>query len=283
MNHALLPSFLPVAVAPRAAMRLVPSAPCEIDAARTAQVRAMLAQILASAVFVRAGRMSRLLTFLVEQHLQAPARGIGEYAVGIEVFDRDPASYCTGDDPVVRVQVGRLRARLLDYYAGAGAAAPLRIDIPTGGYMPRIRPFLAAAAAPLAVRPPVPAGASLLAAPLVGLDEAGAAFARGFNEELAFRVYKTFGAATAPPGAGFRLEGSVRCNQGTARVALRLLGADGHIAWFEQYDRCAAASLDEQEALALLVCAALRPRADDEAAAPPPSLCYVKENVTVTA
>ncbi len=76
-------------------------------------------------------------------------------------------------------------------------------------------------------------------------------------------------------GAGYRLEGSVRCNQGTARVALRLLGADGRIAWFEQYDRCAAATLDEQEALALLVCAALRSRVGGAPASPSQLLCYV--------
>jgi hypothetical protein len=40
----------------------------------------------------------------------------------------------------VRVEAGRLRSRLLEYYSGEGQADPLLIEIPRGGYRAVIRP-----------------------------------------------------------------------------------------------------------------------------------------------
>lgn len=56
--------------------------------------------------------MSRLLAYLVERAITDCARDTSEYAIGIGVFDRDPLHYSPGEDPVVRVQVGRLRTKL---------------------------------------------------------------------------------------------------------------------------------------------------------------------------
>lgn len=43
-------------------------------------------------------------------------------------------------DAIVRVEARRLRAKLSDYYGGPGARDPIRIEIPTGSYVPLIRP-----------------------------------------------------------------------------------------------------------------------------------------------
>ncbi|MEC5218929.1 hypothetical protein RCH09_003904 [Actimicrobium sp. GrIS 1.19] len=103
-----------------------------------APVRAALAEILASAGFARAQRMQELLRFLVEKQMTGAVRETSEYAIGIEVFERDAATYSTCEDPIVRVQIGRLREKLRHYYATAGAQTTLRFAIPVGSYMPTI-------------------------------------------------------------------------------------------------------------------------------------------------
>jgi adenylate cyclase len=55
------------------------------------------------------------------------------YTVGIEVFGRPP-DFDAQADPLVRVEAGRLRRRLVEYYANEGAANPVRIDLPRGSY-----------------------------------------------------------------------------------------------------------------------------------------------------
>jgi len=57
--------------------------------------------------------------------------------VGVEVFERD-ASYDVRVDPIARVEMGRLRAKLLEYYATEGAGDEIIIEIPKGGYSPRL-------------------------------------------------------------------------------------------------------------------------------------------------
>ena len=58
--------------------------------------------------------------------------------IGIEVFGRSP-SYSTGDDSAVRVAASQLRKRLTLYFTGTGALDPVRIEVPTGTYVPRFR------------------------------------------------------------------------------------------------------------------------------------------------
>ena len=40
------------------------------------------------------------------------------------------------EDPVVRIEAGRLRRVIERYYLVAGQRDPIRIDIPKGGYVP---------------------------------------------------------------------------------------------------------------------------------------------------
>ena len=101
-------------------------------------VRAELERILASKGFQSAGRLSRLLRYVTEKTLAGESEQLKEYAVGVEVFDRD-ASYDPRVDAIVRVEAGRLRTRLDDYYAGDGAASGLRIGLPKGGYAAQFR------------------------------------------------------------------------------------------------------------------------------------------------
>lgn len=78
--------------------------------------------------------MSRLLRHVVEKTLAGEADQLKEYAVGMEVFDRDE-TYDPRLDSIVRVEAGRLRSRLEEYYNAEGAASPVRISLPRGGYV----------------------------------------------------------------------------------------------------------------------------------------------------
>ncbi len=100
-----------------------------------AEVTAALDRVLASQAFANAGRLSRLLRYVVETTLAGRADQIKEYSVGVEVFDR-PADYDPRIDSIVRVEARRLRARLAEYYAGEGKDDVLRFRLPKGGYAP---------------------------------------------------------------------------------------------------------------------------------------------------
>ncbi len=99
-----------------------------------ADITAELERILASKGFATAGRLSRLLRYVVEKTLAGDAGQLKEYAVGVEVFDRDD-KYDPRLDSIVRVEAGRLRSRLDEYYNGEGAASLIRISLPRGGYV----------------------------------------------------------------------------------------------------------------------------------------------------
>lgn len=98
------------------------------------QVRAQLERVLTSRGFTNAGRLSRLLRHVVERTLAGQADQLKEYSVGMEVFDRDD-KYDPRIDSIVRVEAGRLRGRLDEYYAGDGAGDAVRISLPRGAYV----------------------------------------------------------------------------------------------------------------------------------------------------
>jgi TolB-like protein len=99
-------------------------------------VRAELDRILAAKGFSNAGRLSKLLRYVVEKSLAGESGQLKEYAVGVAVFERD-SNYDPRLDSIVRVEAGRLRTRLDEYYSGEGAASPIRIHLPRGGYSAR--------------------------------------------------------------------------------------------------------------------------------------------------
>src|SRR5262247_2377111 len=101
--------------------------------------RRQLDKVLASPGFARNERMSRFLRFVVERHLEGRDQELKESLIAIEVFGRLPG-YDSKQDPIVRTEASRLRARLSEYYLGDGKDDPLIIEVPKGGYVPVIRP-----------------------------------------------------------------------------------------------------------------------------------------------
>ncbi|HUQ52565.1 MAG TPA: hypothetical protein VM692_10110, partial [Gammaproteobacteria bacterium] len=99
-----------------------------------AEVRAALERILRSTCFEHAGRASDFLRFVVNQTLAGDGERLKGYTIAVEVFGRPP-DFDAQSDPLVRVEALRLRQRLTEYYAGEGAADPVKLDLPRGGYV----------------------------------------------------------------------------------------------------------------------------------------------------
>ena len=97
------------------------------------EVRAELDRILASKGFSSAGRVSKLLRYCVDKTLAGETDQLKEYSVGVEVFERD-SNYDPRLDSIVRVEAGRLRSKLDEYYNGNGIGSDVRIVLPRGGY-----------------------------------------------------------------------------------------------------------------------------------------------------
>ena len=98
----------------------------------------LLGRVLSGSGFARNERMSRFLRFLVERHLEGRDNELKESLIAVEVFGRRP-DYDPKLDSIVRTEAARLRARLIDYYAGEGRSDLVVIDVPKGGYIPVFR------------------------------------------------------------------------------------------------------------------------------------------------
>jgi TolB-like protein len=98
-----------------------------------------LERVLSSASFARSDRVSKLLRFLVERHIEGRDDELKESVIGVEVFGRRP-DYDPKLDSTVRTEAVRLRARLNKYYSTEGSQNPFVIDLPKGGYVPACRP-----------------------------------------------------------------------------------------------------------------------------------------------
>ncbi|MGE8068177.1 hypothetical protein [Pseudomonas sp. NPDC089569] len=241
------------------------------DALDGDEMERVLAALLASPLFAKSRRMGSLLRFLVEHDLQSTPVPLTEHAIGIAVFRRDPAVYCTGDDPVVRVQVGRLRRKLAAHYAGLGRQDSVQLSIPPGCYRlayQRLRPRGAGN------HPPV-----LQIQPFVCITGDDDGFAQGLCEELSCRLFESFEQERSGAGhvllrvprsslkapevgraarLSFCLEGSVRVEPARVRASLRLVEvAQGRIRWSAQFDRNQPYGIATQEDLAESICRSL--------------------------
>ncbi|RTM03145.1 MAG: tetratricopeptide repeat protein [Hyphomicrobiales bacterium] len=98
-------------------------------------MRETLERLLASETFGRSERARRLLRYLVEREQAGEADRLKGVSIAMDVFGKD-GDFDASTDAVVRVQAGRLRELLEQYFANEGIAEPVRIAIPRGGYVP---------------------------------------------------------------------------------------------------------------------------------------------------
>jgi len=77
--------------------------------------------------------LCRLIRFLAEHALNSPSNHLKEYQIATEALGR-LADFDPHSDASVRVQVGRLRDKLTEYYGSDGARDPIVVEIPKGRY-----------------------------------------------------------------------------------------------------------------------------------------------------
>lgn len=108
-----------------------------LDASEIHAIRVQLKKIFESSMFQHSDRMRRFLDFAVEQSINGHSNEVKEYTVAREVFDK-PEDFDGRIDAIVRVEAGRLRMKLLEFYSTDGRKDPVLISFGTG-YVPEIR------------------------------------------------------------------------------------------------------------------------------------------------
>src|SRR5947207_15001368 len=83
----------------------------------------------------RAPALAKLLKYLCEKTFEGRVHEIKEFSIATEVYGRSD-NFGEKRDSVVRVEMSRLRKRLVSYYADEGMQQALRIVIPSGTYAP---------------------------------------------------------------------------------------------------------------------------------------------------
>jgi serine/threonine-protein kinase len=195
--------------------------------------------------------MTRFLRFTVEQALAGRGEELKEYRIGLEVFDKD-ASFDPRIDPIVRVEARRLRSKLKRYYETEGKDEPVRVEYPTGSYVPVSREPAAS-----------PGAGTEQTVAVVPFENRSASpedeyFSDGLTDELIHALTKVEGLRVVARVSAFTfkgkgvdvrefgqklgattvLEGSVRRSGNRLRVTAQLVNvADGCYLWSETYER----------------------------------------------
>ncbi len=241
------------------------------------EVLAELGRIEASRDFQDSARLVALLRFLVEETLLGNGAQLKEVVIGNALYEREPA-YDPRIDSTVRVEMRRLRRKLIDYFAGDGREDPVAITIPTGQYAaiftPRAAPPAAIAAEEPASAPLFEAGQGATAAvlPFLALsrDPAEQDLADRLTDEITFILSQWEGLRMAPRGAVLRyresastgrpaaaelgvdavLHGSLRRHGDILRVIAELSDGQGYVLWSDRFDTPDADQLQVLERIA---------------------------------
>ena len=240
-----------------------------------------LAKILESRVFEMSERMQRFLRFIVEMTLAGKQSEIGEYNLGLEVYDRT-AEFDPRLNSIVRVDAARLRSKLREYYETEGRDDVIRIEIPKGKYIPvltHVKPGRPSEqeSASVARR----SGKAVAIMPFLDLSPQGDQwqFGSGLQEELALSLSRIPELSVVSsisvvalkrrrldvPRIGMRLgldaiiEGSIRKWNKKFRIVVRLTDAStGYHLWSEAFERKAGDVLALQTEIATLFGKAVR-------------------------
>jgi TolB-like protein len=107
-----------------------------LDSSKIEQVRDHLKEVLQSHEFASSRRAQDFLTLLVNRALAGELDLLRERMIGAEFFHR-PVGYDTANDPVVRVKATEVRKKLALYYLERSGKPGVRIELPSGTYVPR--------------------------------------------------------------------------------------------------------------------------------------------------
>jgi hypothetical protein len=99
----------------------------------TREKQAQVGKILVSHTLHGSESLCKLLRYLAHHALENSGNSPKEYQIATEVFGR-PENFDPHQDSMVRVQVGRLRTKLGEYYSSEGTQDPIRVELPKGTY-----------------------------------------------------------------------------------------------------------------------------------------------------
>jgi adenylate cyclase len=224
-------------------------------------VRAQIERILGSSDFHASERNRRFLGYVTDETLAGREVGIKAYTIACNVFGRSE-DFDSGQDPIVRVEAGKLRKALERYYLTAGTTDAIRIEIPKGSYVPTFCPTALALEKPRS--PQIAQGVPTIAVlpfALLGDDPAQSHFATGLSAEIAAALshyqnvavtcrYAAIGIESHTNlsnvreelGARFVLEGIVRRSLDRVRITVQLTDLEKRRQlWGETYDRTLSA------------------------------------------
>jgi adenylate cyclase len=250
------------------------------------EIRVQVARILHSAEFRGSEKQKKFLSFVVHEALEGRASQIKAFTIALMVYGRTE-EFDPQVDPIVRVEAGRLRRALEQYYLKAGKSDPVRIEIPKGGYVPAFHtnhggPFSAKMVPSEWEDSEISTGQAIAVMPIINLsgDEEQEYFVDGLTEELTVELarYQDFQVIAAQStrrykgqradpikvgrdlGVRFLLTGGIRKDLKTIKATVSLLDTSKaeHI-WAESYksDLTAADLIAIQEDIAHRVVGAI--------------------------
>jgi hypothetical protein len=97
--------------------------------------REELHRVLESRHFANSPKKSKFLEFVAEQTFLGNGEKLNEYLIGVEVYERG-VDFNPQRDPIVRVQAHEIRRLLKKYYEEGASHGSIRMDLPSGHYVP---------------------------------------------------------------------------------------------------------------------------------------------------
>ena len=212
------------------------------------KVRDQVARIAQSPRFNASEKQKRFLQFIVDEVFGGRAAQLKAYTVAIGVYDR-PSTFDPQSDPIVRVEAGRLRRALENYYLSSNEEDLVSITIPKGGYIPLFKDISISLKDDIQKQPASShqnpfAGPSIVLTPLANLsgEKNQDYFVDGLTEELTselarFQDISVIAAQSAMRfkdqklepkeigqdlGVRFLLTGSVRKGKADIKVTIKL-------------------------------------------------------------
>ena len=246
-------------------------------------IREQLGRLERSAHFAASGKLMAFLRFIVEETLAGRSALLKESVVGIAVYGRQPA-YDPRIDSTVRVEARRLRRKLADYYAEGHDKGGVRIDLPTGGYIPLFSGLDAddAAARSHADGPIFHAGPGAAVAILpfraLSADPADHTFAEGLTDEMMYALGQAPGVRITSRATAFQLrdstqpltqlaadlgvdtlmQGTVRREGDVMRITAEMSDPNGFVMWADRFDADCRDRIGLQERIAATMLSRLR-------------------------
>jgi hypothetical protein len=99
----------------------------------TDEIQSSVERVLQGATFRNAPSSRRLLKYLMDHSLAGDADQLKEYTIGVDAFGK-PADYDPRVDSTVRIQIGRLRQKLSEYYRAEGKDDRFVVELPKGRF-----------------------------------------------------------------------------------------------------------------------------------------------------